>query len=60
MHMMTWQVLVLGQNTRGVTAKYSGATTEFPAYNLTQMIHHSTPTAPSQPRRSLEMLETIA
>ena len=24
-------------------AEYSGATTEFPAYNLTQMISHSTP-----------------
>jgi len=24
-------------------AEYSGATIEFPAYNLTQMIHHSTP-----------------
>ena len=24
-------------------AEYSGATTEFPTYNLTQMIRHSTP-----------------
>ena len=30
-------------------AEYSGATTEFPAYNMRQMIHHSTPQAPSQP-----------
>ena len=28
-------------------AKYSGATTEFPAYNLTQMLRHSRPSAPS-------------
>ena len=28
-------------------AEYSGATTEFPTYNLTQMIRHSTPHAPS-------------
>ena len=28
-------------------AEYSGATTKFPAYNLTQMIRHSTPTTPS-------------
>ena len=37
-------------------AEYSGATTEFPAYNLTQMIRHSTPIAPSQPHRRLEVL----
>ena len=41
-------------------AEYSGATTEFPTYNLTQMIRHSTPQAPSQPRHRLEVLETIA
>ena len=41
-------------------AEYSGATTEFPAYNLTQMIRHSTPTAPSQPCRRPEVLETAA
>ena len=41
-------------------AEYSGATIEFPAYNLTQMIRHSTPTAPSQPRRCPEVLETAA
>ena len=41
-------------------AEYSGATTEFPAYNMTQMIRHSTPTAPSLPRRCPEVPETIA
>ena len=41
-------------------AEYSGATIEFPTYNLTQMIRHSTPTMPSQPRRRLEVPETIA
>ena len=39
-------------------AEYSGATTEFPAYNLTQMIRHSTPSAPSQSRCHLEVPET--
>ena len=39
-------------------AEYNGATTEFPAYNLTQMIHHSTPQAPSQPLRRPEVLES--
>ena len=41
-------------------AEYSGATTEFPAYNLTQMIRHSTPTAPSQPHRRPEVPESAA
>ena len=41
-------------------AEYSGATTEFPSYNLTQMIQHSTPTTPSQPRRRPEVPETAA
>ena len=40
--------------------EYSGATTEFPAYNMTQMIRHSTPQAPSLPRRRLEVPETTA
>ena len=39
-------------------AEYSGATTEFPAYNMTQMIRHSTPTAPSQPCHQPEVPET--
>ena len=41
-------------------AEYSGATTEFPAYNLTQMICHSTPSAPSQPRHRPEVPGTAA
>ena len=39
-------------------AEYSGATTEFPAYNLSQMIRHSTPQAASQPCHRLEVPET--
>ena len=41
-------------------AEYSGATIEFPAYNMTQMIRHSTPTAPSQPRRRPDVPESAA
>ena len=41
-------------------AKYSGATTEFPAYNLTRMIRHSTSSAPNQPHRRPEVPETAA
>ena len=41
-------------------AEYSGATIEFLAYNMTQMIRHSTPITPSQPRRCPEVPETTA
>ena len=41
-------------------AEYSGATTEFPAYNMTQMLRHSRARTPSQPCRCLEVLETVA
>ena len=40
--------------------EYFGATTEFPAYNLTQMLCHNRPSAPSQPRHRLEVPETAA
>ena len=39
-------------------AEYSGATTVFPAYNLTQMLCHSRPSAPSQLHHRPEVLET--
>ena len=39
-------------------AEYSGATTEFPTYNITQMLRHNRPSAPSQPRCRLEVPET--
>ena len=41
-------------------AEYSGATIEFHAYNLTQIIRHSTPIAPSQPCHCPEVPETAA
>ena len=41
-------------------AEYSGATTEFPAYNMTQMLRHSAARTPSQPRHRPEVLETVA
>ena len=40
--------------------EYTGATTEFPPYNMTQMLHHSRARTPSQPRHRLEVPETIA
>ena len=41
-------------------AEYSGATTEFPAYNMTQMLCHSVVRTPSQPCHRLEVPETAA
>ena len=41
-------------------AEYSGATIEFPTYNLTQMIRHSTPQAPSQPRHRPDVPKSVA
>ena len=41
-------------------AEYSGATTEFLAYNLTQMLRHSAVRTPSQPCHRPEVLETTA
>ena len=41
-------------------AEYTGATTEFPPYNMTQMLRHSTMRTPSQPRHRLEVPETTA
>ena len=43
-----------------MVAEYRGATTEFPAYNMAQRIRHSTPQAPSQPRRRPDVPETAA
>ena len=40
--------------------EYTGATTEFPPYNMTQMLHHSAVRTPSQPHRRLEVPETTA
>ena len=41
-------------------AKYTGATTEFPPYNMAQMLCHSSARTPHQSSRRLEVLETVA
>ena len=41
-------------------AEYSGATTEFPTYNMTQMLRHSAVRTPSQPHHCPEVPETAA
>ena len=37
-----------------------GATTEFPLYNMTQMLRHSSARTPRQPSHRLEVPETTA
>ena len=41
-------------------AEYTGATTEFPSYDMTQMLRHSHARTPRQPSRHPEVLETAA
>ena len=41
-------------------AEYTGATIEFPPYNMTQMLRHSSVRTPSQPSHRLEVLEIAA
>ena len=41
-------------------AEYSGATTEFPSYNMTQMLRHSRVRTPSQPHYRPKVLESAA
>jgi len=43
-----------------IMSEYTGATTEFPPYNMTQMLRHSTARTPSQPRRRPEVPEIVA
>ena len=40
--------------------EYSGATTEFPTYNMTRMLRHSAVRTPSQPCHRPEVSETVA
>ena len=41
-------------------AEYSGATIEFPAYNLTQMLYQSAVRTPRQPCHCPEVPESVA
>ena len=41
-------------------AEYTGATTEFPPYNMTQMLYHSSARTPRQPSHRPEVLEIAA
>ena len=51
-HWITFLMLkAVSVRTPEMVAEYRGATTEFLAYNMAQRIRHSTPQAPSQPRR---------
>jgi len=60
-HWITWLIhRAVTVRPPEMLAEYSGATIEFLAYNMTQMIRHSTPTAPSQPHQRPEVLESTA
>jgi len=41
-------------------AEYTGATTEFSPYDMTQMLHHSHARTPHQPSHRPEVPETAA
>ena len=43
-----------------IMAEYIGATTEFPQYDMSQMLRHSHARTPHQPSHHLEVLETTA
>ena len=49
---------VVTQKSPKTTAEYTGATTEFPSYDMTQMLRHSHARTPRQPSHRLEVLET--
>ena len=41
-------------------AQWTGATTEFPQYDMSQMLRHSRVRTPRQPSRRTKVLETVA
>ena len=60
-HWITFLMLKAMQvRTPEMVAEYRGATIEFPAYNMAQRIRHSTPQAPTQPRRRPDVPESVA
>ena len=60
-HWITFQIRkVVTQKSPETMAEYTGVTTEFPPYNMTQMLRHSSARTPRQPSRRLEVLETVA
>ena len=60
-HWITFLILkAVSVRTPKMVQEYRGATTEFPAYNMAQRIRHSTPQAPRQPSRRLDILESTA
>ena len=51
---------VVTQKSPETMAEYTGATTEFPSYNMTQMLCHSSARTPHQSSHHLEVLEIAA
>jgi len=48
------------QKSPDTMAEYTGATTEFSPYNMTQMLRHSSARTPHQPSHRVEVPETAA
>ena len=48
------------QKSSETMAEYIGATTEFPPYNMTRMLYHSSARTPSQSSHRLEVPEIAA
>ena len=46
------------QKSLEMMSEYTGATTELPPYNMTQMLHHSTTRTPRKPSHRPEVPET--
>ena len=60
-HWITWLIhRAVTVRPQEMIVEYSGATMEFPGYNMAQRIRHSTPQAPSQPRRRPDIPESTA
>ena len=60
-HWVTFLMLKSVQvRTPEMVAEYKATTTEFPTYNMTQRIRHSTPQALAQPSRRLDVPESVA
>ena len=48
------------QKSPEMMAEYTGATIEFPPYNMTQMLHHSSARTPHQPSHHPKVPKTAA
>ena len=50
----------ISQKSPEIVDEWSGATTEFPHYDMSQLLHHSCGRTPSQPSHRPEVPKTVA